>query len=366
MNKIPQMRPYFNQDLSKDISEYLKDDVFITEYKKTTDFEEEITKFTGIKNAIAVNNGTIALTLAGLCCDLKPGDEVLIPNFTMIATCNAFRILGAKIKLIDIDKENLCICKSQVEEQISSKTKIVVLVNANGRYPSFSVEQWRQDLNKKGIYLIEDAAQALGSKYPNGDHIGMHSNISTLSFSAPKIISTGQGGMLLTNNDDIAKKARKIKDFGRNKGGTDIHDITGFNFKFTDIQAVIGLNQMKELNSRINKKKNIYKIYAELFNEIPEVDFIKNDIKVTTPWFFEIKVEKRKQLINFLKEKGIGSRVMYPALHTQQCNQGLEFGFVKNSLEISKKGLWIPSMHTLTIEEIERICCTIKEFFYNE
>ena len=112
-----------------------------------------------------------------------------------------------------------------------------------------------------------------------------------------------------------------------------------------------------------NAKKVIYKIYSELFNEISEVELIKNDIKVTCPWFFEIKVEKREELINFLKENGIGSRIMYPALHTQECNSELEYSEVKNSLEISKKGLWIPSMHTLTNEEIKQICLTIKKFF---
>ena len=179
---LQQMRPFFGEEEKKSISEYNFNDGFLTEFKETKKFETALSKLLGVDFCHAVNSGTAALTVSGMCVGIEPGNEVLIPNFTMIATPNAFRLLGATPVFCDIERPSLCISVEEINRKISKKTKAVVLVNANGRYPSYDVDQLRDKLNKENIFLIEDAAQSLGSKYPDGTSIGSKGNIGTLSF----------------------------------------------------------------------------------------------------------------------------------------------------------------------------------------
>ena len=143
------------------------------------------------------------------------------------------------------------------------------------------------------MYLIEDAAQSLGSFYPDKCHMGTKGIAGSFSFSAPKIISTGQGGAVVTNDDNLASRIRKLKDFGRSGGGNDIHDSIGYNFKFTELQAVIGIVQMSKLSGRVDRKKKIMKLYMDLLGDVDEVSFFNQDLDNTTPWFIDVMVERR-------------------------------------------------------------------------
>ena len=172
-------------------------------------------------------------------------------------------MLGAKPIFVDVEAETLCINFSEVKEAINKKTKAIILVSANGRYPKESIDSFIKLSNDTGIPIIEDAAQSLGSFYPDGNHIGKAGIIGSFSFSAPKIISTGQGGALITDDDKLANKLRKLKDFGRSVGGNDIHDEIGFNFKFTELQACIGIEQMNKLKKRMIRKKEIWSLYKK-------------------------------------------------------------------------------------------------------
>ena len=241
---IPQMEPWFDEQERLAMSDYLSEHVFLTEFKQTEAFEKSVASFTASNHCIAVNNGTISLSLAAMALGLKPGDEVIIPNYTMFATYSSMKMLGLNVKLVDVERSSLCIDINLLEENITDATRCVVLVSANGRYPSYPIQDLLDLCDRYGLFLIEDAAQGLGSYYPDNTHIGTKGNIGSLSFSAPKIISTGQGGMLMTSDANLNSSLRKLKDFGRSSGGNDLHDSVGFNFKFTDMQAVIGLTQM--------------------------------------------------------------------------------------------------------------------------
>ena len=138
-----------------------------------------------------------------------------------------------------------------------------MFVSANGRYPASEITQFEKLAEENNIILIEDAAQSLGSFYPDGRHIGCAGRVGSFSFSAPKIISTGQGGALITSDDELARKLRRLKDFGRSGGGNDIHDSIGYNFKFTELQACLGVEQMNKLEWRIRRKKDIYSLYKQ-------------------------------------------------------------------------------------------------------
>ena len=359
--KISQIEPEFGDEERIALNHYMKEGGCVTEFKKTTELEDMIAKYTGSKHCIMVNNGTVSLILAGIACNISHGDEVIIPNYTMIATPNSVKILGAKPIFVDVEEETLCIDLDEVKKKITKKTKAIILVSSNGRYPEKGIEKITSFCNDNNLYLIEDAAQSLGSFYPNGKHIGTEGIIGSFSFSPAKIISTGQGGALITNDDNMAKKIRYLKDFGRSQGGNDVHDNIGFNFKFTDIQAVIGIEQMKKLEFRIKKKKLIYKEYSARLNKNKNFSLIYNNTDFTTPWFIELIVEKRDELIEFLNLNGIGTRLMYPPINKQKAYNESED--ISVSEVIGTKGIWLPSSINLSISDIDFISNKITDFY---
>ncbi|GJL65411.1 MAG: GDP-perosamine synthase [Nitrospirales bacterium] len=358
---IPQMCPLFGSEERDAVAAYMDSGGFVTEFKKTEEFEDAIASFTGAKHCVVVNNGTISLTLAALALDIGPGDEVIVPNYTMIATPNSLKLIGAVPVFVDVNPNTLILDLNLVRQAITSETKGICLVLANGRYPSDGIEQFEELAEEFGLTLIEDAAQSLGSRYPDGRHIGRAGKIGSFSFSAPKIISTGQGGALITDDDDISNKLRRLKDFGRASGGNDLHDSIGFNFKFTDLQACVGLEQMKKLENRITRKKEIWSIYNELLEPQENVTLFDHSIEYTAPWFIDCLVKDREGLISFLKGKGVGSRAMYPPIHAQNCyGQDGSFPVSEN---IGEKGLWLPSYSHLLDSEIESVCASIAAFY---
>ena len=360
-NFIPQMAPLFGKEEKLAINEYMSNVGYITEFKKTEEFEQEIANFTCAKHCFVVNNGTISLTIAALALGIGPDDEVIVPNYTMVATPNSVRLLGAKVKFVDICPKTLWIDFQKAKKSITKDTKAIFLVSANGRYPSENIDEFIDYCLSKNIKVIEDAAQSLGSYYQDNVHIGLKGNIGSFSFSAPKIISTGQGGALVTNDDELAFKISRIKDFGRSGGGNDTHDYFGINSKFTELQACIGIQQMKKLQQRVDRKKEIYKRFYNNLKNLKEVIMFHNDNNFTAPWFIDALVEDRFNLMNWLKDNNIGTRLMYPPLNKQKIY------FSKNDYEVSnligEKGLWLPSSSQLTDEEIDFVCEKINEFY---
>jgi perosamine synthetase len=358
---IMQMRPLFGDEEKKAICEYMDEDGFITEFKRTQKFEEMIAEFTGAKHCIVVNNGTVSLTLAAMAVGIKAGDEVIIPNYTMIATPNAVKLFGAVPVFVDVEESTLCLDIELVEAAITPKTKGIMFVSSNGRHPSSGIEAFLALCERRGLKLIEDSAQSLGSYYPDGTHIGRKGHVGSFSFSAPKIISTGQGGAIITDDDEIALSLRRLKDFGRDGGGSDVHGSIGFNFKFTELQAVIGIEQMKKLSERVARKKEIYLRYQEGLSGLEKIQLFQNDMVTTAPWFIDALVDQREPLIEFLKAKGIGTRVMYPPINRQKAY--LIDGCHPVSDQVGERGLWLPSMVQLTDDQIAHICHEIKNFY---
>ncbi len=358
---IPQMEPWFGEEERQAMDNYLKKGGWITEFKQTQAFEKAIADFTGAKYCIAVNNGTISLSLAAIAAGIKAGDEVIVPNYTMIATPNSLKLFGATPVFVDVEKETLCMDINLLEKAITPKTKAIFFVSANGRYPKAGIDSFVDLAKKHNLILLEDSAQSLGSFYPDGTHIGRKALIGSFSFSAPKVISTGQGGALITDDDEIADKLRKLKDFGRSGGGNDIHDSIGWNFKFTDIQAVIGVEQMKKLPWRVKRKKDILRKYQEGLKNISQIQFFEQDLESTTPWFIDVLAEDRENLQHFLKDAGIGTRIMYPPINKQKA-YNLPGDFPVSEL-VGEKGLWLPSASQLTDDQIVFITEKIKKFY---
>ncbi len=363
MNYIDQMHPSFGEEECKALNDYMRSGGWVTEFKKTRDFEKMIADFTGAKFCSVVSNGTVSLTVALMACGIGMGDEVIVPDYTMVATANAAELIGAKTVFVDIDRNTLCMDFNEMVKAVTERTKAVILVSINGRFPD-NIKEFIDFCKDNGIHLIEDAAQSLGSYYGN-KHLGRYGEIGSFSFSAPKIISTGQGGALITDDEGLYKKIVRIRDFGRDGGGSDHYLIKGWNFKFTDIQAVIGIEQMKKISHRIKKKKTLWKLYKEGLSGISGVELVQTDISQTCPWFFDILCEDRDRLKTFLNTKKIGSREFYPALHAEPAYGYNDLSFPVAE-EISMRGLWLPSAYDLTEDQVHYICESVKSFYSGE
>ena len=361
MEFINQMEPWFGSEEKEALNQYMEEGGWLTEFKRTAEFEQRIANYTGAKHCFVVNNGTISLTLMAIAAGIVAGDEVIVPNFTMIATPNSVKMFGAVPVFVDVERETLCMNIECARKAITSKTKAIYLVTSNGRYPKVGIEAFQTLCQEKGLILLEDAAQSLGSFYPNGKHQGTVGLAGSFSFSAPKIITTGQGGAIVCNDDDMAFRLKRLKDFGRSGGGNDIHDSIGYNFKFTEMQAVIGNEQMKKLPWRVERKKEIIKLYQNLLTGVKEIKFFNQDLSCTTPWFIDVLAENRDELAKYLKENGIGSRIMYPPINKQKAYT-LPGNHPVSNL-IGEKGLWLPSACQLTDEQIATICKQIKNFY---
>lgn len=355
------MEPSFDNHEAKALYEYVKTGAWLTEYTYTEKLEKKISSYVGSKFTSLLPNGTITLISALLALNIKPGDEILIPNLTMIASPNSAVILGIKPIFTDVDENNLCLDLNSASKRISKKTKALMYVSFNGRSGDMNVV--KNFCKENNLYLIEDAAQSLGSKW-NGKHLGTFGTLGSYSFSVPKIISTGQGGALVTSSKEIYNRIENIKDFGRIKSGVDIHTSMGWNFKFTDLQAIIGLEQFKKLKRRIKRKKEIYLRYFKNLKDTKQVKFIDTNLSQTAPWFIDIYIRERNKLMAYLEKKGIGTRIIYPAINTQKIYE--EKFPSKNfpvSYEYSHRGLWLPSSVKLTNNQIDYICSEIINFY---
>jgi perosamine synthetase len=299
-------------------------------------------------------SGTQALMFALRAVGVNAGDEVLVPSLTMIATCNAVRALRAKPVFCDVN-DSLCMDWSlAASEKLSDKTKAVIYVSLNGR--SSGLGDLIRDCFERGIPVIEDACQSFGSKH-QGHYLGTLGDIGCYSLSPHKIISTGQGGFIATNSERLYEKFRRLKDFGRECGGSDIHNEFGLNGKFTDFQSVIGLAQMEKLHSRILAKKVIYSQYRSHLDGY--VDFVDTPVEVT-PWFVDVYLDDASKLKNYLAHKNIQTRLMYPPCHSQPCYN--ESWVRPRTERASKRGIWLPSSPTLKEGDIKKICNLIKNF----
>ena len=356
--KIEQMEPSFGEEEKNAVVRYLDSGGWLTEHKKTREFEKMISDYVGSKYCSVVSNGTVSLITALMSLGVKPGDEVLVPDYTMAATPFAVSAIGAKPVLVDVERETLGIDFSGMKAKITEKTKAVILVGINGRFPYFG-EEIIDYCGCEDIHIIEDSAQCLGSFY-NDQHIGTFSTVGSFSFSTPKIISTAQGGALVTDDKELYEKICMVKNFGRRQSGVDKHECVGLNFKFTDLQAVIGIEQMKKLEERVRQKKENYMRYYHSLKKVPGIEFIDTDLVDTVPWMNDILVEDRDKLQKDLLKYGIKTRPFYPALHTLPPYKDTKGDFT-NSTYFSKHGLWLPSSVKLTPDEIDYVCDSIKE-----
>ena len=355
---IYQIKPVIGSKAKKNLINYVKGDNWITEHKVTENFEKKFSKFTNSKYCICFPNGTTTMSSILDCLDLKKNDEVLVSNYTMVATANVAKFVGLKLKLVDISNKDLCMCPVDLLKKINKKTKVVIYTQMNGRVGQ--IESIKKICKKNNIFLIEDAAHAIGS-YNKRIHVGNSGIASSFSFSMPKLITMGQGGAVITNNSKLASKLRLYKNFGRKKPGEDVHNYLGYNFKITDMQSILGLEQLKDINLRIRKKKAIFVRYKNNLKNNSKIKFFDVE-KNETPWSVDIYLKDVSKLKKILKKNKILTRYVYPPLNSQKIYKN--FKNLPISSYYCNRGLWLPSSLDLKNQEIDRICKIINKYIF--
>ncbi len=361
---IIQIQPWIDNSELEELKKVIES-TYITENKMTELFENMTKKLTSSKYAISVANGTVGLYCALRSIDVGIGDEVIVPNLTFIASSNAVILAGAKPVFCDIKKETLTIDESKISALINKNTKAIMPVHLYG----FSAEmnELKKIASKYNLKIIEDAAQGVGVNY-KGEHVGSIGDIGVLSYYGNKTITTGEGGMILTNNEEFAKRCYRLKNHGRDQKGTFMHNHIGFNFSFTDLQAAIGVSQMKKLGKIINKKEMIFNKYFDSLKMIDELNFYEiKDQGKPVYWFSSLYSKKVDGIIDFLKNKGIQTRRFFYPLHLQPCYQNELLSINPAHFQVSEdvyfNSLSLPSSYVLKEQEQDFIIKNIKSFF---
>lgn len=328
--------------------------------KYVRQFESLFADYCGRDYALATSNGTVALHLALLALGIGSGDEVIVPSLTFIATANVVTYTGAKPVFVDSQSQTWNIDPELIKQSITPKTKAIIVVHLYG-HPA-DMDPILKIARSHNLAVIEDAAQAHGAEY-KGKKVGSFGDISAFSFFGNKVITTGEGGMLVTDNFKLQERIKLLRDHGMSTSRRYWHTVLGYNYRLTNIQAAIGVAQMEKIDSIVQAKINIANLYQERLSKIkgvslpPKAAWAKNIY-----WLYSILIEEefgltRDELIEKLRLMSIDSRILFPPVHRQPIyNTGQD---LKVAQELALKGLSLPSSAGLQAQEVDRVCWAI-------
>lgn len=327
----------------------------------TARFERQVASMLGCRHVVAVTSGTAALFLSLKALGVGAGDEVIVPDVTFIATANAVTMTGATPILADVDRKTLTLDPESLRQAITPRTAAVIPVHVSGRAARLTAVS--NIAQKHGLHVVEDAAEALMSRATTTRYLGTIAKLGCFSLSANKTITTGQGGLIATNDPALEQRLRELKDQGRGArgtGGADEHPVVGFNFKFTDLQAAVGLGQLQMLPRRIERMRAIYRRYQENLHGVEGLELYGfRDGEV--PQWTDARCERRDELVNYLAQHGVQCRPFWRPLHTQQPYHRSDGKFPVAS-EIGPQSVWLPSSFTLSDADVDEISALVRQF----
>jgi len=354
---VPMARPSIGKDEKNAILDVF-DSNWLAQGKITENFEKELSKYLS-SNVTVVNNGSSAILCGLLAHGIKPGDKIIVPSFTYLATSSVPKILGAQVIPVDIDPNTLNVSIDSIEKIVKKqKIKMVIVVDVAGLPTDLDV---LIKLSKKyNFILFEDAAEALGSEYKN-KKLGSFAHTTIFSFHIAKQITTIEGGCITTLDKKLHKKIQAIRDMGRIKKGY-VHDYVSSNFRTTDIQSAIGLQQLKKIDNFIKRREriaNIFKTSIKQFNFqlVPEYAS-----KHTYMLFFVFAKNKqqRNKIVKKLRIQGIDARLPWLPVHMQPCNPELKKHSLKNVENIFDISFTMPIFNSMTDNEIKSVVNAFK------
>lgn len=354
---IPICEPYIGKEELMQLTNCI-DTKWLSGGNKVKEFEQRMSSLCNTKFAVACSNGTVALYIGLLALGIGKGDEVLVPDFTFIASANAVTWTGARPIFVDIDSKTYNIDCNDARRKITKRTKAIMPVHIYGQ--SANMDDILDLTLEYELKVIEDAAQGIGVKW-NGLPVGGLGDVGCLSFYADKVITSGEGGMVITNNEEIAKKCLILKHQGRTGRGWYVHDYIGFNFRMTDMQAGIGIAQLQKLDSIIKIRRDHDELYRHNLKNIAGLELTYTDKRsFNVPFRHNILVDKPDELQKYLEDNGIQTRRFFYPLHKQPCYN--KKGKFPNSINAYEHGLSLPCATSLKNEDIEFICDKIRGF----
>lgn len=362
---IPVNEPVISKEAKANVEKALSSGWLSSAGPFVREFEESFAKYIGVKHAISVTSGTAALHVALLSLGIGKGDEVIIPAFTMGATWMAVMHTGATPVFVDCELETYNIDPAKIEEKTTPKTKAILPVHIYGH--TCEMDEILTIAKKRNLFVIEDAAEALGGEY-KGKKCGSMGNINCFSFYANKIVTCGEGGMIVTNDDKLAHEAGKFKDLYHSDKKRFIHEKLGYNFRMTNVQAAIGLGELANIEKYLENKQEMARQYEEGLKHVPGIrlpttmSYVKN-----TFWMYGIIIDEdkfgidRDALRDKLKQDGIDTRDFFYAPEDQPLLKDIIGSQTfPNTKFLSANGLYLPSGLAITEKQIKFVCAAIK------
>lgn len=366
---IPVNEPLLNEKTFKYVEECLRTGWISSEGAFISAFENAWAEYCGMPDGVAVTSGTTALELAFRCLGLEPGDGVIMPTFTIISCALAILRAGALPVLVDSNPRTWCMDVSAVESRITSRTRAIMPVHMYGH--PVDMDPLLELARKHDLIIIEDAAESHGAEYKN-QVVGGIGDLSCFSFYANKIITTGEGGMVLAKRTEHSEHLRSLRNMCFRQDRRFYHTEAGHNYRLTNLQAAVGLSQVEAMDEHIRRKRWMGKSYTERLNQIDQITLpVEESWATNVYWMYGIVLNDdvsydAAELARRLREKGVDTRPFFLGMHEQPVfrQQGL---FLAESYpvaeRIARRGLYLPSGLALTEDQLSRVCEAVKEVF---
>lgn len=358
---IPWAKPILFGNEKKYVLDAL-DSTWISGGEYVNRFEKCISKHFGAKFGVAVSSGTTALQLALLGLDIGPGDEVIVPGFTFVGPVNMVIAVGAEPVYADVDAKTWSIGVESIKDCLTPRTKAIMAVHLYGNV--CEMQKIMELTRSKNLYLIEDTAESAFSKY-KGEYAGTFGNVGCLSFQATKTITTGEGGMVLTDNEQLYHRMQLIRDHGMRKDKRYWHDVIGYNFRITNFQAALGCAQFEKLNIILRERERVYRTYCRRLDSVSgiEMQYFSPEIQPVV-WTVGIKLNskkfrgKRDKVIKKMLEANIETR---PGFYALSLLAPYRSPHLSAATEVSENVICLPAYPLLTDEKIKYICDKFSE-----
>jgi perosamine synthetase len=330
-------------------------------------FEQRWAAYCERKHGVAVANGSVALQLAVALLDLQPGDEVILPSFTIISCIWPIILAGATPVLVDSDPRTWTMDAQKVRQRITPRTRAIMPVHIYGN--PVDMQPLLDLAGEFGLHVIEDAAEAHGGEY-RGKRVGSFGTASCFSFYANKLITTGEGGMVLLDDDALAERARRFRNLGFQPGRRFVHAEIGFNFRLTNLQAALGVKQVDRIDEIVARKRAMGKAYTQRLSELDQLELqVEQSWGRSVYWMYGLVVRERSgldapELARRLALRGIETRPFFLGMHEQPAlrQRGLFNGETYPVTErLARQGLYLPSGLALDLSQIDCICDAVRE-----
>jgi len=357
--RIPVAEPVLGQRELDYVTDCIKTGWVSSQGKYVMEFERRMADYCGVRHAISASNGTAALHLALLALDVGPGDEVIVPDMTFIASANTVTYTGATPVLVDVDRETWTMDIDTLAERLTDNTRAIMPVHLFG-IPA-RMDRIMEIAEAAGVAVVEDAAEAHGATF-KGRKAGSIGDLGCFSFFGNKIITTGEGGMITTDSDELAGKVRLLRDHGMSGRERYFHPVLGYNYRLTNVQAAIGVAQMEKIELILERKREISSLYKELLggNELftmpPEPGY-----GTVVYWMFAVLLsascgKTTGQVADLLSKTNVETRPFFVPIHRQPIYEGAAGGPWPISDELYERGLCLPSSANLKDADVRRIC----------